>query len=339
MHKTMVFNRNLISFGVPLALLGVLVLLLKSPFPVENEALSLAITADLLLTVPLVYFLLIRKTEIPKTTVLPVMLIGLLIGSYFLPKESQTYLGLYKTWALPVLELTILSFVVVKARKAIKTYHGLKGATPDFYDALKSACYEILPRPLVIPFATEVAVFYYGFVHWKKRSIRETEFTYHQKSGTPSLFGGLILLIIIETIALHVLLIRWSPMAAWILSGLSIYTAIQVFGFAKALSQRPISMGSGKLSLRYGIMNETHIPYSDIASVVLSKQELGKDKRTTTLSPLGELESHNIIITLKRENTLVGLYGIHKKFKVIALYIDEADDFKEMLENALDQAV
>lgn len=106
-------------------------------------------------------------------------------------------------------------------------------------------------------------------------------------------------------------------------------------GCAKALSKRPISVDDNTLSLRYGIMNETRISYSDIETIELSKKELEKDRLTKTLSPLGELESHNVIIHLKRENTLVGLYGIMRKYKIIGFYIDEPHDFKEKIENAL----
>lgn len=339
MNRTLLLNRNLLNFGIPLGLLGILILLMKSPLLYGNDALNFAITADLLLTVPLVYFLLIRKSEIPKTTVIPVMVIGLLIGSYFLPNENQTYLELFKSWALPVIEFSILIFVIIKVRKTIKTYKKLKNVSPDFYDTLKNVCTEILPKKLVLPFATEVAVFYYGFINWKKRTINSNEFTYHKKSGTPSLLGGFIMVIGIETIALHFLLAKWSLVFAWILTGLSLYTAIQVLGFAKALSKRPISIEDDKLTLRYGIMNETRIPYFDIEAVVLSKKELKKDKLIKTLSPLGELESHNVIISLKRENTLIGLYGIKRKYRTIGLHIDEPNNFKEKLENALQQGV
>lgn len=339
MSKTILLNRNLINFGIPIGLLVILIFLMKSSLLNGNDSLNLAITVDLLLTVPLVYFLLIRKTQIPKTTVVPVMVLGLLIGSYFLPKESQTYLDLFKNWALPIIELSILTFIIFKVRKAINTYKELKSVTPDFYDTLKNVCNEILPKKLILPFATEVAVFYYGFINWKKRRINSNEFTYHKKSGTPSLLGGFIMVIAIETIALHFLLAKWSPVFAWILTGLSLYTAIQFFGFARALSKRPISVEESTLTLRYGIMNETRISLSDIESVVLSKKELEKDKLTKSLSPLGELESHNVIINLKRENTLVGIYGIKKKYKIIGLHIDEPNGFKEKLENALQQGV
>lgn len=339
MNKTIRLNRNLTYFIIPLGLLGTLILLIKFSFLHGNNTLNFAVTADLLLTVPLVYFLLIRKSKIPKTTVIPVMLIGLLIGSYFLPKESQTYLSLFKNWALPVIELSIMTFVIIKVRKAFKTYKKLKNISPDFYTTLKNVCTDILPKKLILPFTTEVAVFYYGFFNWKKRKTSINEFTYHKKSGTPSLLVGFIMVIAIETVALHFLLAKWNLTIAWVLTGLSIYTAVQVLGFTKALTQRPIAIEENKLLLRYGIMNESKISISDIESVVLSKKELKKNKLSKTLSPLGELESHNIIIKLKKENTLFGLYGIKKKFMTIGLHIDEPNEFKEKLEKILRQYV
>lgn len=337
MNRTIHINRNLINFGIPLTLLGTLILLMNSSFLNGNDTLNFAITADLLLTVPLVYFLLIRKSEIPNTTVIPVMIIGLLVGSYFLPQESQTYLSIFKTWALPVIEISILTFVIIKVRRAIKKYKNLKGSTPDFYNALKSTCYEILPKKLVLPFATEVAVFYYGFMNWKTKEINENEFTYHKNSGTPALFGGFIMIIGIETVALHFLLARWSIVAAWILTALSAYTAIQVFGFAKSLSKRPISINKDSLTLKYGILNEVEIPFADIRKVELSRKSLEKNELTKTLSPLGELESHNVIIHLEKENELVGLYGMKKRFNLLGLHIDEPKEFNDRMQNALQQ--
>ncbi|MGK7389177.1 MAG: hypothetical protein ACNS60_02460 [Candidatus Cyclobacteriaceae bacterium M2_1C_046] len=335
MNRTLDLNRSLISFGVPIILLAILILLMKSQLLVGNEILSIAITIDLLLLVPFVYFLLIRKSEIPNTTVVPVMIVGLLIGSYFLPKESQNYLQLFKTWALPVVEVSILIFVVVKVRGAVKEYKALKGSSPDFFNTLKSTCYKILPKKLVLPFATEVAVIYYGFINWKNRRLQENEFSYHKNSGTPALFGVFILLIGIETVALHFLLALWSSLAAWILTGLSLYTAIQVLGFAKSLSQRPISINGDILSLKYGILNEAEISLSDIDHIELSAKPLIKNKLSRALSPLGEIESHNIILHLKKEKELTGLYGMKKKFKIIAFHIDEPDQFKERIENIL----
>ncbi|WP_445955840.1 hypothetical protein [Yeosuana sp.] len=135
----------------------------------------------------------------------------------------------------------------------------------------------------------------------------------------------------IETVALHFLLARWSIVAAWILTALSVYTAIQVFGFAKSLSKRPISINKDSLTLKYGILNEVEIPFSDIDKVELSRKSLEKNELTKTLSPLGELESHNVIIHLKKENELVGLYGMKKRFNLLGLHIDEPKEFNERM--------
>ncbi|MGJ3234172.1 hypothetical protein [Marivirga sp.] len=310
---------------------------MNSPIIQGNQALSMGISVDLVLTVPLIYFLLIRKTKIPNTTVIPVIVIGLILGFYFLPKESQTYLVLFKTWALPVIEVSALFFVIIKILSAVKTYKELKGVSPDFFTTLKNTCYQILPKRLAIPFTTEIAVIYYGFINWRSRPLQENEFTYHKNSGTPALFGATILIIAVETFAIHFLLAQWNNVFAWVLTALSIYMAIQVLGFAKSLSKRPISINQNSLSLKYGILNEVEISFSDIAKIERSSKPLDKNEFTKMLCPLGELESHNMIIHLKNENELIGLYGMKKKFKVIGLFVDQPQDFKEAIEKALEK--
>lgn len=170
MNKTLHFHRYFINFGILIFLFGTLLIHMKSSALQGNDSLNLAITVYLLFTVPLVYFLLIRKSDIPNTTVIPVILIGLVLGSYFLPKDSQSYLTIFKTWILPIIELSILTFTIIKVRKAISTYKKMNGLSPDFYIALKSTCYEILPKRLVFHFATEITVFYYRFIQKERTS-------------------------------------------------------------------------------------------------------------------------------------------------------------------------
>ena len=308
---------------------------MQSPGLLASDTLTLAISADLLLTVPLVYFLLIRKSKIPKTTVVPVMLLGLLVGYSFLPAEHQEYLDLFKTWGLPLIEILVVTYVMIHVRKAILSYKKLKNTTPDFYDTLKEVCRNMLPSKLAVAVATEIAVFYYGFVAWKKRKAGNDEFTYHKNSGSLSILGGILMIIGAETIAFHFLLAKWSSVAAWILTGLSLYTALQLFGFARALSKRPIVLEPGMLHLRYGILNETALALNNIEKIEVSSRELGSGREVRKLSFLGELEAHNIIIYLKNENTLTGLYGISRKYKVLGLHLDAPHEFKEKVDHAI----
>lgn len=338
MNKTFNLQRNLIIFGIPLIIIGMMVLVSKSMiFNANPNVLSIGITFDLLLTVPFVYFLLIRKTNIPKTTVVPFLIVGIIICSSILPAENQYYLNLFKTWGLPIVELSILSFVIFNVRKGILRYKQNKTDSFDFFTTLKNTCYEILPKGLVIPVVTEIAVFYYGFINLRKRKLRENEFTYHKDSGTVTLLISIIFIVAIETVTIHILLAKWNTTVAWILTCLSIYSGIQIFGFVKSMLKRPISIENNKLFLRYGIMNETTIDLENIDSIEITSKDIELNKETRKLSFLGELESHNMVIRLKEENTLIGLYGIKRKYKNLALHVDNKIEFKNRINNALQQ--
>ncbi|MCA6073765.1 hypothetical protein [Fulvivirga sedimenti] len=336
MPNVLSFSKNqVVAIIIPTLMLGALATIMTTVNLKGDNLLQLGLTADLLLTVPLVYFLLIRTTNIPKTTVIPVMIIGLILGSYLLPADGQQYLSLFRTWALPVIELTVLSLLVYKLHKAFRRYKELKGTSPDFFTTLKSVCREILPQKLVLPFATEIGVFYYGFFYWKNKSHLENEFTCHKESGAQVLLAGLILILGIETVALHFLLGLWSTTAAWVLTAISIYSAIQVFGIIRSLPKRPIHIEDGNLMLRWGILNEAEIPLEDITAIELSNAEMDRNDRVRSLSPLSQVEGHNVILRLKRENVLTGFYGIKRTFDVLALHMDNPAEFKEKLESAM----
>ena len=319
-------------------IIGLMIFISKtSLFKLNPDNLAIGITIDLLLTVPFIYFLLIRKTNIPKTTVVPFLILGVVLCSIILPSENQQYLNLFKTWILPIVELSVISYVIYNVRKGIKHYKLSKTESFDFFTTLKNTCYEILPKGVVIPVVTEIAVFYYGFLYWKKRELKENEYSYHKESGTITLLIAIIFIVAIETIVLHILLVKWSNIAAWILTFLSIYSGFQIFGFLKSMFKRPISIENDRLYLRYGIMSETTIYIKDIDRVEISSKDIEINKETRKLSFLGELEGHNIIIRLKKENELIGLYGLKRKYKNLALYIDEKIEFKNRINNALQQ--
>ncbi len=323
---------KLLIFGIPILIIGLMILIAKSSiFATNPNSLSVGITFDLLITVPLIYFLLIKKTNIPKITALPLMILGMLIGFMILPTSYQYYLDIFKIWALPVIELSIVSYVIYNANRAIKRYKSIGNKSSDFFIALKNTCNDILPKSVVMPVVTEIAVFYYGFVYWKSRRLKANEFSYHKNSGTVSLLMAIICIVAIETVTLHILLLKWSATLAWILTFLSVYSGIQLFGFLKSMYKRPILIENNKLYLRYGIMNETVIDVENIDCVEISSKDIELDKTTRKLSFLGELESHNIIIRLKEENTLTGLYGIKRKYKNLVLHIDNQTEFYDRI--------
>ena len=335
MDRVFGLNRKLVAFLSTAILFSVLVLMMQGLRLENSDVLSLAISIDLLFIVPLIYFLFIRKDAIPNTTVVPIMLLGFLLGSIFLPQQQQTYLAIFKTWFLPVIEISVLSYIVFKIRKAVRLFKGNANGEVDFYTSLIVTCKEILPKKVVHPFASEIAVFYYGFFHWKKRKLKMGEFSYHRNTGTQALLAVLIFIIAIETVVLHVLIARWNEIAALVLSILSVYSALQVFGIIKSLGKRPIVVGEDKLSLRYGILSNAEIKLSEISSVEYYKKEIDKKGEIKKFSPLGELEEHNILLKFKSAQFSKGLYGAAKSFEQLVLFVDEPEVFKETIESRI----
>jgi len=272
-----------------------------------------ALTLDFALTIPLIYFLLIRKSSIPKTTIVPIFIIGLIVASYTIPVENQNLLSLIKTWVVPVVEISVLTFVIIKVRKLVLEYKQNKSENLDFFDALKVTTKQLLPSLASNLLAMEVSVLYYGFFKWKKTKLQPNQFTYH----------------------IHFLLIKWSTTAAIIALILSVYSGFQFLGFSKSLMHRPITITNETLFLKNGILAETTIPINNIASVKSFTKDIEKDSDIKRLSPLGGLEPHNILIELKKPETWFGLYGSKKTYMALVLHIDDTTSFKKTLEDLI----
>lgn len=326
----------LIAFGVPVIFILAIVALVNSPiFDQDTELLSAAITIDLLLTVPIIHYFLIRKKNIPKTTPVFFFIVGIVIASFILPKEYQSLLNIAKFWVLPMVEVTVFGLIGYKIYSIVKEFKAQKEGTPDAFSAIKKASSEIIPGRIASVLAAEIGVYYYGFITWKKPELRDNQFTYHKRNAVTSVFGALILIIGVETIGVHLLLSLWSTVAAWILTAISIYTLFQVIGIAKSLSRRPISIDRDTINLRYGLLNETSIRLDNIESIEYSTTPIKDNPEILPLSPLGELDGHNTIITVKEECELSGFYGSKKRFTSIAFNVDDVDAFKSTIAQAL----
>lgn len=308
-------------------ILGLSLLVRSAAFHDEPTIMSIAITLDLLVSMPVFYYLLIRNTETPRITVVTVFIVGLLAGFFLLPADQQGGLVLLKTYCLPFLELAIIAWVVVQVVRTRKVYK----AQPqhDFYRALSIACHAILPKRFAKISSTEIAVVYYALLRWGKHQRREGEYTYHQTSGTFLLVGTFMGLIVVETFTAHLLLIRWNVYMAWIATGLSAYTLFQLFALLRSLPRRPIFVSAKEelLYLRYGFFADAIIPFKQIERVEKTKRTPKDDESLTTLSPLGSFSTPNLIIYLRQPAQLSGIYGSEKSFVRIAIYVDEVDEF------------
>lgn len=326
---------HLLTYAVPFAFILILIAVAKSPIVQGVPYLPTAITLDLVFTVPFIYFLFIRKKPISKISIVPFFIAGIVIATIVLPTDQQLVLSQIKYWVLPIVEIGIFTLVFMKVRKTVKSFRAQKERSVDFFSAIKAAAKEVLPNKLSGLFAMEIAVIYYSLFAWGKRKIQENEFTYHKEGSARLVLGVFIFLILIETSAIHLLIQGASLTAAWVLSILSGYTILQLLGILKSLSRRPTHIGEDMLDLKYGLFGETSIPISKIESIELSSRSLEFKGSTQHISPLKSADAHNVILEVKEEHELIGLYGFKKRFKKLAFHVDEKEKFKQLLESKI----
>lgn len=318
----------LLIFGIPLLLLlSCLLLALYSGFS-ANQNFIHALTADFVLIIPLIYLLLIRKTKIPTITVVPVFIVGILVASYALPPEHQDALGLVKTWILPGVELTVLSSVVLKFRSFSRALKKEKQKTTDLFLAFEKAANQSFPYTVAKVVAFEFSTFYFTFFHWKRKKLLPNEYSGYKNSGTIPLLYGLILVLIVETVALHFLLNRWSIVFAWIATLFSLYSLIQVFGLIKTLPLRPTLFAQDRVHVKFGILGEAEIPLENIDQINTSKWDF--DQEELKGQKIG-LVAFNVCLKLKHPVTVKKLYGFTKTSDQIAFYVDNLEEFTQQI--------
>ncbi len=327
-------NKNLhldyIKLGIPLLLISFLAILPATEiFKTTPKELSIGILLDLLITIPIVYFLIIRKTKIPNFTVLYAYILGILLASLFIPSEHQGLLATIKSISIPVIEIGIITIIIAKIISLNRAFKGTKGK--DFYDRVLLACEEIFPNRIGKVLATEIAVIYYLFSTKTQRHEADINFTYYKKSGIQTTIMVLLFMVLLETIVVHYVLAKWNANIAWILTFLSLYTMFQISAVLKSMARRPITIDyeSNHLLLRYGFGCQTSIPFDALESIEPNRRLTTNDKSHQCLSLFDMLDTNNTKIILNTENTLLKLYGIKKKYRSISLFVDERDIFIE----------
>ncbi len=336
MDTKLTLNYRLLIISLPLALIGFIVILINTKYyQIHTTSLAVPITLDLVLTLPVLYFLLIRKKAIPKITVASVFVLSIIAASYIIPIADQSLLSQIKTYAIPAIEIVVLSYVFMKMRAVYREFKFDASAKPDFFDVLYDATRKVLPTPLNGLMATEIAVVYYAIVNWrKKESYAYNEYTYHTKNGIFSVLYAFMGLACVELMAMHMLIAKYSLFWAWIATALTLYSLLQIFALIKSMSRRPIILDhkKGILKLRYGFFSQVDIELNQIREIELTRKSIAEDdKQTIPLSPLGLLDSHNIVLHLDKEYILTGFYGIKKSFTNIAIYADDREKLNQDL--------
>lgn len=328
MEKKLTLPHKILIYGVPLLVISSTLYLALGGYLQQHPNLVMPLTLDLMITVPIIYFLAIRKTDIPKFSIISIFVIGTVISTKALPHEAFPALDIIEMIVLPIVELGVISFLLYFFIKKRNEFVRKKQDSDDFLTILNEVVKESLGTSKVgVLLATELAFMYYGFFVWKKITPKENEYTYHIKSGLGITLGTIGAVLVIEAFAMHFLIELWSVVAAWILTIGSIYAIIQIMAHIKSCSRRFVRIGEQHLNLKYGLFGDVDIDWNNIISAEAFRKTPRDMDGFAKLALVDGLESHNIKLELKEPITIKGAYGIKKEGKSILLFIDKRDEF------------
>jgi hypothetical protein len=318
-----------IALGIPfLICCGCLLISFSAKFKLYHEVLSNGILIDLLITAPLVYFFAIRKTSISNWTVTRVFIIALLFAGLILPSYSNPILQIIKTWVLPIIEVFVIFIICKKFYIANKNAKAKNKGKVDFLLHCRAVMLEILGNEKVANIvSSEVAVIYYTFFSHKDKSVDyKTTFSSYKENSLPIVLFAILSIFLIETIGMHFLLRLWSTSVAWIITGLSFYTCMQLFAHIRALKARPIIIHSNTFEVHIGLAGDAFIEFCNIEKIELSNKR-PNDRASIKISLLKGLENHNIVVYLKSTIEVTKIFGIKKEANTILFFVDKPKEF------------
>lgn len=303
-------------------------ILAQTPAP---ATVATALTLDLTLGVPLLYYLLlVRRKGWPVLTVVPVFLLSLLAASALIPAEHQALLHVLRYLVAP-LEVGLLGavgYIVVRTARRFRR----SPAEADVLARLQASLRATIPvRRVAEILAFEIALIYYACFSWRapSESSPRHAFSYHRRSGYGAVVGGILFVLLLETIALHVLLHLWSPPLAWILTGLSLYGVLWMVGDFQAVRQRPLIVADDTLHVRTGLRWTVDIPFEAVAWIRTAKHAPHRDTPGYLDASLLRRPTH--WIALKQPLGASGLYGLRRDVTLIGLAPDDPDAFEAAL--------
>lgn len=302
------------------------------------DRLSMPILVDLLVTAPLFYYLAIRKTTVPKISVLRVFLAGSVLAAVLLSGAQTPGLHLVKTWLSPLIESMLIGWIAWTFYKANQQHQHHSKQHCDFLLHARIILKTVLgSEKLADVLASEIAVFYYLLSRKKTATAGEIEFSCYKANGIRLVLITFLFLFLVETAALHFLFQLWSKTAAWVLTGISVYTCLQLWAHIRALKTRPVSLTATHLYLRNGLMGgDALLSLANIARAEQTK-EGPEEKAVIKLALLNGLEKHNVAIYLNQPVVVYKAFGIRKKASVLLVSIDAAKEFLAALEQRMQQ--
>ena len=301
----------------------VLALVSSSAYAMEAARVGPAVLVDLTIGLPILgYVFLVRTGRIHVGVLVPLALTGLAVGWLTVPDAELHLADAVRTLAM-ALEGGLLVLLVLRVRRIRRYRHEVSGTRPYAADEWREALMRGMgARAGAIVFG-ELAILWYAVLGWKgaaPSSVNDTAFPGHRLNAYPAVVGALLLVVAIETVAVHLLVGLWLEPLAWGLTALGVYSMVWVFGDLNAARAMPSRINDRGIVVRTGLRWRAEIPWSDIVAV--SRTRPAETGVSTALfgDPSLWLESRAPV-------RIQGPFGITRTTRLVGLAIEDVDGF------------
>lgn len=289
-------------------------------FAANPDVAAWGITFDLAVSIPLLYwFFVIRSGHARPLTVAPVFLIGLTLAAFVVPQSQQQFLGQLRLFVAPAAELLLVAALIGRIRRMRLE----RSTSSDPYARISAAARTLAGENRAAEvIASELAMVYYALFCWKQQPSEERgAFTVHERSGWSTIVVCIIVMIVAESIGMHLLIALWSPLGAWIWTALDLWGMVWLIGDYHALRLRRSSIDGEALHIRYGLRWSVSVPLASIVAVEAVQRE--EEWKRRDVLKVAILDEPRWLITFDAPVVAHGLAGLRKEIRGIALLPDD----------------
>jgi hypothetical protein len=289
--------------------------------PARRSIMAVGATFDVVAVVSaLYYWMLVRPGIRARGSVVAIALAGGLHATYFYPHAM-----IVRAIVAGLCEAGLIGFVIVQVRRG--TRRKLQGES-DPVEVIRGALAGVLAaRVLVNSITAELSVLYYALFSWRAKphvAQGAQAFSIHKRVGQADLLAALPIICLLEIGPMHFILRHWSPVAAWVVTGIGLYSIVWLIGLARAFRLRPVLVAPDYVHVRYGLLFQARVPKAMIALV---RRAGAGDQRYAVPRKSKPRVSIELCAPIDAE----GPFGIRRRVNAIAVTPDD--------ESALEQAL
>lgn len=315
--------RWFLAAGTGIWIVG-LMLLRSSALQQAPDLIHFAVTFDLCITVPALYYLLVVRTgTAPPLTIVPLFLVSVLATRIVIPAEYRTFASQLELLVIPA-ELLLVAVIATKVRSAVIASTG----RDDIVYRIQEAAIHLAGDNRIARIAsTEIAILYLGILGWRQKEPAArgvASSTSYRSEGWGSVVACIMILLVAEMIAVHLFIQQWSHSVAWFVTAIEVWGLLWILGDYQALRLRPLVVTDRNIEMRFGFRWSATISRTAVASVeMLPSADAEALREHPTYLRFSHIEEPNHLIRLTRPFVFEGLFGIRREVDLIGVRLDD----------------